>query len=419
MRLVIELKKDVFPQVVINQLYRLTDLQTTFGVINLSIVDGRPAVLNLKETLARLRRAPPRRRHAPHALRAPPGRGAARDRRRPRHGDHRGRPRHQDDPRSRATPTTRAPPCMTLPLQGPRGVRAPRRPPRGGDRRGRRAQATTSSPSARPRPSSRCASRASPASSSEKLADGVRRALRRDRAPPRHPRRHETLLDERHRRWSSRRSSAKYADKRRTEIVADRGRDHRRGPDPGRGHGRHDLARRLHQAHAAVDVPRAEARRQGQDRHGGARRGLGHPALRRVDALVRLLLHRQGQGLREEGLRDPARARAPRRAARSSTSSAWSRARRSPPSSRSRRSKTGTFVVTLTRRGQIKKTEVTEYENFREKGIIGVKIEEGDQLLARRAHRRHARVPHRHQARAVDPLPRGPGAPDGPRARSA
>jgi DNA gyrase subunit A len=51
MRLVIELKKDVFPQVVLNQLYRLTDMQCTFGIINLSIVDGRPAVLDLRETL--------------------------------------------------------------------------------------------------------------------------------------------------------------------------------------------------------------------------------------------------------------------------------------------------------------------------------------------------------------------------------
>jgi DNA gyrase subunit A len=50
-RLVVELKKDVFPQVILNQLYRLTDLQTSFGVINLSIVNGRPAVLDLKETL--------------------------------------------------------------------------------------------------------------------------------------------------------------------------------------------------------------------------------------------------------------------------------------------------------------------------------------------------------------------------------
>ena len=52
MRIVIELKKDIFPQVILNQLYRLTDLQATFGVINLSIANGRPAVLNLKETLA-------------------------------------------------------------------------------------------------------------------------------------------------------------------------------------------------------------------------------------------------------------------------------------------------------------------------------------------------------------------------------
>jgi DNA gyrase subunit A len=42
----------------------------------------------------------------------------------------------------------------------------------------------------------------------------------------------------------------------------------------------------------------------------------------------------------------------------------------------------GKFVVTMTKRGQIKKTELTDYENFRQKGIIGVKVEDGDQLLA-------------------------------------
>ncbi len=51
MRLVVELKKDIFPQVVLNHLFRLTDLQASFGIINLSIVNGRPAVLDLKETL--------------------------------------------------------------------------------------------------------------------------------------------------------------------------------------------------------------------------------------------------------------------------------------------------------------------------------------------------------------------------------
>jgi DNA gyrase subunit A len=42
----------------------------------------------------------------------------------------------------------------------------------------------------------------------------------------------------------------------------------------------------------------------------------------------------------------------------------------------------GKFIVTLTRKGQIKKTEVIAYENYREKGIIGVKLEEGDPLLS-------------------------------------
>jgi DNA gyrase subunit A len=51
MRLVIELKKDIFPDVILNQLYRMTDLQSSFGIINLAIVNGRPEVLDLKRTL--------------------------------------------------------------------------------------------------------------------------------------------------------------------------------------------------------------------------------------------------------------------------------------------------------------------------------------------------------------------------------
>jgi DNA gyrase subunit A len=42
----------------------------------------------------------------------------------------------------------------------------------------------------------------------------------------------------------------------------------------------------------------------------------------------------------------------------------------------------GLYLTTVTRRGQIKKTEITEYQNFREKGIIGVKLADGDQLLS-------------------------------------
>src|SRR5690606_4092906 len=51
MRLVVELKKDTFPQVVLNHLFRLTDLQSSFGIINLAIVQGRAQGGNLKESL--------------------------------------------------------------------------------------------------------------------------------------------------------------------------------------------------------------------------------------------------------------------------------------------------------------------------------------------------------------------------------
>src|ERR671937_119439 len=51
MRIVIELKKDARPLTVLNNLYKHTALQTTFGVISLALVDGRPVVLNLKALL--------------------------------------------------------------------------------------------------------------------------------------------------------------------------------------------------------------------------------------------------------------------------------------------------------------------------------------------------------------------------------
>jgi DNA gyrase/topoisomerase IV subunit A len=51
MRVVLELKKDEIAEVVLNQLYKMTPLQRSFGIILLSIVNGRPEVLNLKEIL--------------------------------------------------------------------------------------------------------------------------------------------------------------------------------------------------------------------------------------------------------------------------------------------------------------------------------------------------------------------------------
>ncbi len=51
MRIVIELKRDAVPTVVLNQLYKMTPLQESFGIILLAIVDGRPRLLTLKDTL--------------------------------------------------------------------------------------------------------------------------------------------------------------------------------------------------------------------------------------------------------------------------------------------------------------------------------------------------------------------------------
>ncbi|MEG6584523.1 DNA gyrase subunit A [Dendrosporobacter sp. 1207_IL3150] len=51
MRIVIELRRDVNPDVVLNQLYKHTQMQDTFGIIMLALVDGRPRVLNLHEVL--------------------------------------------------------------------------------------------------------------------------------------------------------------------------------------------------------------------------------------------------------------------------------------------------------------------------------------------------------------------------------
>ncbi|HRZ08475.1 MAG TPA: DNA gyrase subunit A [Gemmatimonadales bacterium] len=51
MRVVVELKRDCIPNVVLNQLYKHTTMQSTFGVIMLALVGGVPKVMNLKELL--------------------------------------------------------------------------------------------------------------------------------------------------------------------------------------------------------------------------------------------------------------------------------------------------------------------------------------------------------------------------------
>ena len=51
-RIVIELRKDVNPQVMLNNLFKLTQLQVSYGINMLALVDGQPKVLNLKEIIS-------------------------------------------------------------------------------------------------------------------------------------------------------------------------------------------------------------------------------------------------------------------------------------------------------------------------------------------------------------------------------
>ena len=50
-RIVIDLKRDANPQVVLNQLYQMTQLQISYGIIQLALVDGEPKILTLKEII--------------------------------------------------------------------------------------------------------------------------------------------------------------------------------------------------------------------------------------------------------------------------------------------------------------------------------------------------------------------------------
>jgi len=51
MRIVVELKRDVEPQIILNQLFKHTQLETTFGIITLALVENRPRVLTLRQVL--------------------------------------------------------------------------------------------------------------------------------------------------------------------------------------------------------------------------------------------------------------------------------------------------------------------------------------------------------------------------------
>ena len=98
-RVVIELKRDAMADVVLNQLYRFTPLQSTFGANMVALDGGRPLVMTLKDMLRVVHRLPRGGGVAAHQV---PARQGARPRPRPGRSRDRGRQHrrgHQADPR--------------------------------------------------------------------------------------------------------------------------------------------------------------------------------------------------------------------------------------------------------------------------------------------------------------------------------
>ena len=76
MRIVIEVKRDEEPEIILNKLFKMTQMQESFGMILLAIVAGQPRELGLLELAAAVHRAPHRCGPPPHAVRLAQGAGA-------------------------------------------------------------------------------------------------------------------------------------------------------------------------------------------------------------------------------------------------------------------------------------------------------------------------------------------------------
>ncbi len=189
-----------------------------------------------------------------------------------------------------------------------------------------------------------------------------------------------------------------------------RRRHHPRGHDRRRRHGDHRHPLRLHQALAAHPLPLAGPRRQGPQRHGDQGRRLRRAPLRGLGAQLRPGLHRKRPGLLDQGA-PPARRRAGRRRARrSSTCSSCPPTSGWPPPWRC-----AEFAGTATwssspNAAPSKRPSCAPSPTRGPAASSRISIDDGDRLLDVRATDGRARHLPRHHRRLFDPLPRrGPG----------
>ncbi len=375
-RLVLELKKDVLPQIVVNQLYRTTDLQSSFGVINLAIVNGRPAVLDLKATLQAFvdhrrdvvtRRTRYELRQAEAQREVVEGLGMAIT---------------ETDTviktiRSAADPDVARNALMKLPLAGlEKFVRRAGRPQAEIDAAAKRGQYFLSERQAKAILEMRLArltglEQDKLAKEYGELCDkiGKLRAILADQ---------KLLFDVIVMELEEIRS--KYADKRRTEIVADEAEITQE-----------DLIQEEDMivtiSHAGYIKRTSPTSYRAQKRGGRGKIGM---EAREEDWVTQLFVastHAYVFFFSDRGKVFVKKVYEIPLAPRTAKGRAIVNFVGMEPGEKVAaivevpKIEKGHFVVTLTKRGQIKKTEVDEFENFREKGIIGVKVEDGDQLL--------------------------------------
>src|SRR5215472_8404879 len=375
-RLVIELKKDVIPQVVINHLYRQTDLQSSFGVINLAIVQGRPAVLNLKETLeafiAHRRDVVTRRtryelRKAEEQREIVEGLGVA-----------------VTDVdlvvktiRESADPDVARKALMALPLEGLESfVKRAGRPQAEIDEAKKKKPYHLSERQAKAILEMRLSRLTG--LEQEKLAKEYAElceAIARYRAILASPKLLDDVIV-----MELEEIRSKYADKRRTEIVENDGEIQEEDLIQ-----EEDMVVTI--SHAGYIKRTSPKDYRAQKRGGKGRIGM---EAREEDWVTQLFVastHAYVFFFSDKGKVYVKKVYEIPQAARTSKGRAivnfigMDQTEKVAAIALVPKIEKGKFVVTVTKNGQIKKTEVDEYENFREKGIIGVKVDDGDQLL--------------------------------------
>ena len=279
MRIVIELKRGEVPEVVLNNLYKHTPLQTTFGIIMLAIVGGRPRVLSLLEVIEQFvefRREVVRRRTEFELRKAEArahileGLKIALD--------------HLDEV-IRLIRGSKNPPEAREGLMTNFGLSQIQ------------AQAILDMQLQRLTGLER-----------QKILDElaeIMKTIERLRAILSS----EALLMEVV-VGELKAVRERYLDERRTTIIDDEGRRvPDRGPHRRRRRRDHRDQHRLHQADRDLDLPHAAPRRQGAHRHAHARGGLRQPPLRRVHARLHHDLHGPWPRVLAQGPRDPRRRR--------------------------------------------------------------------------------------------------------------